>query len=64
MAKVDDDLIELAAQELAFEMIELTCNEVDSLARALTMINDLCIELQSEIEASPYAPLPAETLIH
>lgn len=64
MAKVDDDLIELAAQELAFEMIELTCNEVDSLARALKMINELCVDLQSEIEASPYTPLAPDTLIH
>ena len=49
MAKVDKDLIEMAEQELAFEMIELTCDEMDSLTRAMLMISDLCAELTEEI---------------
>jgi hypothetical protein len=51
MAKVDDELLDLTEEQLAFEMIELTCDEMDSLSRALHMITDLCQELTEEIVA-------------
>jgi hypothetical protein len=51
MAKVDDELLDLTEEQLAFEMIELTCDEMDSLSRALHMISDLCQELTEEIVA-------------
>ncbi len=51
MAKVDDELLDLTEEQLAFEMIELTCEEMDSLTRALHMISDLCQELTEEIVA-------------
>jgi hypothetical protein len=51
MAKVDDELIDLTEEQLAFEMIELTCDEMDSLSRALNMISDLCQELTEELVA-------------
>jgi hypothetical protein len=49
MAKVDDELLDMSEEQLAFEMIELTCDEMDSLTRALHMITDLCQELSEEI---------------
>jgi hypothetical protein len=49
MAKFDEDLIEMSEQELAFEMIELTCEEMDSLTRAMLMISEMCDELKEEI---------------
>lgn len=52
MAKSNDDL-ELTDDELAFAMIELTCDEMDSLARTFTMISDLCRELESDISLFP-----------
>jgi hypothetical protein len=50
MAKVQKEL-ELTEEELAFEMIELTCDEMDSLSKAFDMITRLCDELNQEIEA-------------
>lgn len=49
MAKVDDELLDMTDEQLAFEMIEITCDEMDSLTRALHMITDLCQELTEEI---------------
>ncbi len=51
MAKVDDELLDLTEEQLAFEMIELTCEEMNSLSRALHMISDMCQELTEEIVA-------------
>jgi len=51
MAKVDDELLDLTEEQLAFEMIEVTCDEMDSLTRVLHMITDLCQELSGEIVA-------------
>lgn len=51
MAKVDDELLDLTEEQLAFEMIEVTCDEMDSLTRVLHMITDLCQELSEEIVA-------------
>jgi len=61
MAKVQKDL-ELSDEALAFEMIELTCDEMDSLTKALHMITRLCDELNSEIEADP--DICADEAIH
>ena len=55
MSKIDK-AIELVEESLAFEMIELACNEVDSLTRAFNMINDLCQELQSEVAVLDIKP--------
>jgi hypothetical protein len=41
---------ELTEEEMAFEMVELTCDELDSLSRAFTMISELCAELSQEVE--------------
>jgi hypothetical protein len=60
MAKFDKDIPELTDEELAFEMIEITCDEMDSLTRAFTMINDLCKELAEEIAQNPVMPAEHE----
>ena len=45
MSKANKDVPELTDQELAFEMIEITCDEMDSLTRAFKMITTVCREL-------------------
>lgn len=47
---IDGTLPELTEEEMAFEMVELTCDEIDSLSRAFTMITELCAELSQEVE--------------
>lgn len=37
-------------EALAFEMIELTCDELETLTKAFQMIDTVCRELQSETE--------------
>jgi hypothetical protein len=48
MAKERKDVPELTDEELAFEMLEITCDEMNSLAKAFEMISDLCKELNGE----------------
>ena len=48
MPRVKTDLPELTDEELAFEMIEITCDEMDSLSRAFEMISKVCRELNGE----------------
>jgi hypothetical protein len=62
MRKFEKDLVDLSEQELAFEMIEITCDEMDSLSRAFEMINDLCKELTEELAEHP--EMPAENEIN
>jgi hypothetical protein len=65
MAKERKDVPELTDEELAFEMIEITCDEMDSLAKAFDMLSDLCRELNGEeLEGSEEEDLPAEASIH
>lgn len=48
MSKEREDVPELTDEELAFEMLEITCDEMNSLAKAFEMISDLCKELNGE----------------
>lgn len=48
MSKVNKDVPELTDEELAFEMIEITCDEMNSLAKAFEMLSALCNELNGE----------------
>jgi hypothetical protein len=48
----------LTEEETVTEMIELTCDEVDALSRAFTMISQLCDELQHEVLAESFADIP------
>ena len=67
MAKERKDVPELTDEELAFEMLEITCDEMNSLAKAFEMISDLCKELNGEeperVDEEEEA-LPAEVSIH
>jgi len=56
MSKPGKDSPELTDEELAFEMIELASDDVESLARAFNMINDLCKELSEEIARKSVTP--------
>ena len=61
MRKADTEVPELTEEELAFEMVEITCEEMDSLAKAFEMISDLCRELNGEdVEMD----LPSEAELH
>ncbi len=62
MSKFNKELPELTEEEVAFEMIEITSDDIDSLARAFSMINDLCRELSEEIAGRP--AIPPESEIH
>jgi len=57
------DLPELTDQELAFEMIEITCDEMESLTRAFEMISDLCADLSEEVQRE-LASSPASRQVH
>ncbi len=66
MRKVNSEVPELTEEELAFEMIEVTCDEMDSLAKAFDMLSDLCAELNGEepCEESLNNEIPSEAEIH
>jgi len=49
---------ELTEEELATEMIELTCEEMDSLSRAFDMISRLCAELQGQVTSESAEKIP------
>ena len=48
MSKAKQDVPELTDEELAFEMLEITCDEMNSLAKAFEMISKVCKELNGE----------------
>lgn len=48
MSKAKKEVPELTDEELAFEMLEITCDEMNSLAKAFDMISNLCKELNGE----------------
>ena len=43
--------ISVTDENEAFEMIELSCNELDQLTKAFKVIEEMCAELTSEVEA-------------
>lgn len=49
MRKSNREITELNDEELAFEMLEVTCDEMDSLTKVFHMLNDLCSTLAAEI---------------
>lgn len=65
MSKVNKDVPELTDEELAFEMIEITCDEMNSLAKAFEMLSALCNELNGdEQNGDEEDPDPPESSIH
>jgi hypothetical protein len=55
--------IDLNEEQVAAEMLELTCDDVDGLARAFKMIASLCEELQREVTEEAHFKVP-ENLIN
>jgi hypothetical protein len=53
---------ELTEEELATEMIELTCEEMDSLSRAFNMISKLCAELQGQVSSERAEEIPEKQI--
>jgi hypothetical protein len=49
MRKTPPATPELTEEQLTTEMIELTCDDLDSLTRAFEMISDLCKTLEREV---------------
>ena len=61
MAKTIKDPI-TNEEELAFEMIELSCSELDTLTRAFEVIDEVCRELQSDVSNVDFATPPRQQL--
>jgi hypothetical protein len=55
--------LDLSEEQIATEMVELTCDEVDALTRAFTMIAALCEDLQREVSEDTKLDVP-ENLIN
>jgi hypothetical protein len=53
---------DLTQEEIVTEMIELTCEEMDTLSRAFEMISRLCHELQHEVLAESLADIPEQQI--
>ena len=65
MAKERKEEPELTDEELAFELLEVTCEEINSLAKAFEMISDLCRELNGEeVDQDEAEEPPAQSAIH
>lgn len=66
MSKAKNEVPELTDEELAFEMLEITCDEMNSLAKAFDMISNLCKELNGEevLAEEEADEIPSEASIH
>jgi hypothetical protein len=66
MSKAKKEVPELTDEELAFEMLEITCDEMNSLAKAFDMISNLCKELNGEevLAEEEADEIPSEASIH
>jgi hypothetical protein len=62
MRKQSPNTPELTDEDLAFEMIEVTSDEIQSLARVFDMISDLCEDLQQEVDEESQEDLPKRQL--
>ncbi len=58
MRKLPMDGDNLTEEELCTEMIEITCDEMNSLSRAFEMLSRLCSELQGEVEREAPHKIP------
>ena len=74
MSKGEKDIPELTDEELAFEMIDITCDEMNSLTKAFNMIADLCNEMNGKASVPDEEPeqtlelddeeIPSEAELH
>ncbi len=58
MKKPDQDLQNTEEELLSTEMIELTCDDLNSLTRAFEMISDLCKSLEVDLTDGLDEPIP------
>lgn len=63
MRKQLPEIPELTEEEIATEMIELTCDEMDALTRAFNMLTTLCENLSREVQEEGAAEVP-ENLVN
>ena len=62
MRKQSPNIPELTDEDLAFEMIEVTSDEIQSLARVFDMITNLCEALTQEVAEESRQGLPKRQL--
>jgi hypothetical protein len=55
---IQEELPDLNEDQMTTELIELTCDDLDSLTRAFEMISDLCNSLQCEVAEDIDEPIP------
>lgn len=58
MKKSDQEYQNTEEEQLSTEMIELTCDDLDSLSRAFEMISDLCKSLEVDLTDGLDEPIP------
>jgi hypothetical protein len=58
MRKPNQEAAQPNNEDLTTEIIELTCQEVDSLTRAFDMISELCDQLQHDVLTECMADVP------
>jgi hypothetical protein len=58
MRKPNQEAEQTSNEDLTTEIIELTCQEVDSLTRAFEMISELCDQLQHDVLTESLAEVP------
>ena len=63
MRKQLPEIPELTEEEIATEMVELTCDEMDALTRAFNMLTTLCENLSREVQEEGAAEVP-ENLVN
>jgi hypothetical protein len=62
MRKRPIDLDNLSDEQMCTEIIEITCDEMDSLTRAFQMLTRLCSDLEAEVEGQDIINIPEHTI--
>lgn len=62
MRKRPIDLDNLSDEQMCTEIIEITCDEMDSLTRAFQMLTRLCSDLEAEVEEQDIINIPEHTI--
>lgn len=58
MKKPNQELHNTEEEQLSTELIELTCDDLNSLTRAFEMISDLCQSLEVDVADGLDEPIP------
>lgn len=62
MRKRPSNIDDLSDEQMCTEIIEITCDEMDSLARAFQMLTRLCSDLEAEVGGQDMAKIPEHTI--